>query len=131
MIRLLKRAGEFAIPTNKGDLRNFWIAAIGIRHDGVVVIARNGAVSDSDDENYQLIPTAHAEGRVLRKLGKGGTVYVSRIAKKDGKFAMSRPCPTCQTRLRSLDVKRVFYTINNNQYGIWLPKKDQDKVFNV
>lgn len=131
MLDLLKQAGQIALPTTDDDPRNFWIGCIGIRGDGATVISRNGAVFESAVDNYQLMPLSHAEGRVLRKLGKGGTVYVSRIAKKDGKFAMARPCGMCQTRLRALEVDRVYYTINHNQYGVWYPKEDQDKVFEV
>lgn len=131
MLEILKQAGQISLPTIPDDPRNFWIGCIGIRQDGVRVTSKNGAVYSSDVDNYQLMPLSHAEGRVLRKLGKGGVVYVARIAKKERKLAMARPCGMCQTRLRALEVERVYYTINHNQYGIWFPKDDQDKVYDV
>lgn len=131
MLELLKQAGKIALPTVDDDPRNFWLGCIGIRNDGVRVYGRNGAVFSTTVDNYQLMPNSHAEGRVLRKLGKGGIIYVSRIAKKERQFAMARPCGMCQTRLKSQGIERVYYTINPNQYGIWFPQEDIDKVYNV
>ncbi len=78
-----------------------------------------------------MIPESHAEGRVLRKLGKRGTLYVARVTKVTREFAMSRPCPMCQNRIKAFDVKKVYYTINKDQYGVWTPDTDLDRVYNL
>lgn len=129
MLNLLKLAGKIAMPTDINDMRNFYLGAIGIRKDGVLVSAKNGAVQSSDVELYQTIPTSHAECRALRKMGYGGILYVSRIAKGNGKLAMARPCETCQVHIRSMRVKKVYYSINSECYGIWDPVTDKDSVF--
>lgn len=129
MLPILLSAAEMAVPHFDQDRRNFWLGAIGIRADGATVSSRNGAVSYSASvETYHLNPNSHAEGRLLRKLGKGGIVYVARVFRKDRTLAMARPCGMCQTRLKAFGVKKVFYTIDDHHYGIWYPDKDKDKI---
>jgi tRNA(Arg) A34 adenosine deaminase TadA len=131
MLDFLKRAARIALPNNDNDKRNFWLGCVGIREDGAVVSSRNGSTAFSSSiEHYQLVPSSHAEGRVLRKLGKNGIIFVARVARKDGSLAMSLPCPMCQVRIRGFGVKKVYYTINSEQYGIWNVKKDEHRVFN-
>ena len=126
---ILMSASKIAIPNNKLDKRSFWLGAIGLRSDGVSVCSKNGASAFSTSvEAYHFTPHSHAEGRVVRKLGKHGIVYVARVARKDKTLAMARPCSMCRILLRSYKVKKVFYTIDNNHYGIWLPHKDTDVI---
>ena len=130
MLPLLMSAAKVALPTSSDDPRNFWLGCIGIRQDGATVSSRNGAVEYSTSiANYHFHPNSHAEGRVLRKLGKHGIVFVSRVSKKDHSLAMARPCGMCQVRLRAFGVKKVYYTINNDQYGVWYPSSDTDKIY--
>ena len=132
MLPLLLKAAEVALPTTDDDPRNFWLGCVGIRDDGVMVSAKNGATEFSDQvESYQLVPNAHAEGRVLRKLGKNGTLFVARVSRKDRSLAMSQPCGMCQVRIRAANVKKVYYTINDSQYGIWLPDTDKYRIYTV
>lgn len=132
MLEMLLKAAEVALPNDTNDLRDFWLGCVGIRQDGAIVHSKNGAIKYSTSvENYQLVPSSHAEGRVLRKLGKCGIVFVSRVAKRDGSLAMARPCPMCQIRLRAFQTQKVFYTINQTQYGIWFPESDKDKVYTI
>jgi len=132
MLPLLQLAAEVSLPTSDNDPRNFWLGCVGIREDGVQVSARNGATEFSYEvESYQLVPNSHAEGRVLRKLGKCGVLFVARVSRKDRSFAMSQPCGMCQVRIRAAKVKKVYYTINDNQYGIWLPDSDTYRIYTV
>lgn len=132
MLDFLLEAAELAVPTSTTDLRSFWLGAIGIRRDGVVVSSRNGAVSFSSSvQMINVNVTSHAETRLLRKLGKDGVIFVSRVLRKDRSLAMARPCPDCQLKIRAHRVKKVYYTINNNQYGLWLPNEDKDRVYTV
>ena len=126
---MLLLAAKVALPTIDDDPRSFWLGCVGIRKDGVIVSSRNGSSQFQDYiEYHQFNPNAHAEGRVLRKLGKYGSIFVSRVAKKDGSLAMARPCPMCQTRIKSAKISKVYYSINNEQYGIWYTDNDYDKV---
>lgn len=132
MLDFLLEAAELAVPTSTTDLRSFWLGAIGIRRDGVVVSSRNGAVSFSSSVQMMNVNvTSHAETRLLRKLGKDGVIFVSRVLRKDRSLAMARPCPDCQLKIRAHRVKKVYYTINHNQYGLWIPNEDKDRVYTV
>ncbi len=132
MLDFLLEAAGLALPTNSADLRSFWLGAIGIRKDGVTVSSRNGAVSFSSSVQMSNVNVnSHAETRLLRKLGKDGVIFVSRVLRKDRSLAMARPCPDCQFKIRAHRVKKVYYTINDNQYGIWFPQQDKDRVYTV
>lgn len=129
MLNILLMAAKVALPNNRSDIRDFWLGCVGVRKDGALVFSKNGAVYSTTVEDYQLIPDAHAEGRVLRKMDWGGTLYVARVKRKDGSLAMARPCPMCQNRIRGRGIKKVFYTINQNQYGVWFVKDNFDRVY--
>lgn len=132
MLPILISASRIAVPNDGNDKRNFWLGAIGIRHDGVSVSAKNGASAFSSSiENYHLTPNSHAEGRLLRKLGKYGIVYVARVSRKDRSFAMARPCSMCRILLKSNKIIKVYYTIDQNHYGIWFPHNDSDRIYEV
>lgn len=132
MHKMLQMAAGVALPTIENDTRNFWLGAVGIRQDGVIITARNGIAAHSTKvKDYQLQPNSHAEGRALRKLGKYGTLYVARVLRKDNSYAMARPCKMCRTRLAAAKIDKVYYTIDNEHYGVWYPEEDVDKVFDV
>ncbi len=132
MLPILLSAAEMAVPHFDQDRRNFWLGAIGIRADGATVSSRNGAVSYSASvETYHLNPNSHAEGRLLRKLGKGGIVYVARVFRKDRTLAMARPCSMCRIRLKANKVHKVYYTIDEHHYGIWFPNTNLDRIYEV
>lgn len=86
-----------------GAARRFYLGAIGIRSDGVIVQARNGAAIGPT-------PAAHAEGRLAAKLTPGSVVFVARALRKDDSAAMAKPCMACQALLRAAGVTRVYYT---------------------
>jgi len=90
--------------------RNFYLGAIAIRTDGAVVESYNLITRDPD-------PNAHAEYRLTRKVDYGSVVYVARIVRK-GQFALAKPCQSCMLSLVHHGVKRIYYTINSNEYGV-------------
>ena len=130
MLDLLLFAGNVALSDDDKDPRGFWIGAVGIRKDGTMVFSKNGSFFSSTNV-YQSVPQVHAEGRVLRKMDYGGILYVARVARKDFSLKMARPCQMCQVRIKSKGIKKVYYTINDHQWGVWYPKKDIDKIYNV
>ena len=130
MLDLLLLAAKISLPKDPNDARNFWLGCVGLRDDGVLVSAKNGSSQFSHSvEQYQLQPNCHAEGRVLRKLGKYGTIFVSRVAKKDGALAMAQPCTMCAVRIAAMKVRKVYFTINPAQYGVWTPSTDKYKIY--
>jgi len=109
--------------TSKDDKRSFLLGAIGIRNDGAMVRSLN---SPTENKNRK----AHAECKLCRKLDYGAKeVYVARVRMDNFEFAMARPCSSCRKILKSKKVRKVFYTINNSQYGVWFPDSDTDRVY--
>lgn len=87
------------------------LGAVGLRNDGVIVYSRNVASSEP-------APNHHAETRLVRKLTPRSEVWVARVAKGTGNWAMSKPCKNCEGRLRSAGVERIVYTIGPGEWGV-------------
>jgi hypothetical protein len=129
---LLREAAKFALPNIDNDLRLFWLASVGIRErDGVKIKSQNGAsrISTPQYKYEHSRQKSHAEGRICRKLGANGTIYVARVAKENFELKMSRPCNLCRSALRSYRVKRCFYSINETHFGCFYPAEDRDQIF--
>lgn len=95
----------------KKDERSFLLASIAVRKDGAIVSATNAA---SKFPNRQL----HSEYKVSKKCDVGSIVYVCRVRLLDGTFGMARPCRSCMKCLISRGVKKVYYTIDQNEFGV-------------
>lgn len=113
MHKLLERAARYAVKGNRK--RKAWVGSVGLRRDGVVVYASNGSPGGV---TVDRCPSAHAEAKLCRKLDWGATVYVARIRRDDGSLAMAKPCENCERLLRNKGVKKVLFTINENEYGV-------------
>jgi len=107
-IRYLNQAAHFARKNR--DMRTFFIGAVAIRGDKAVVSANNGS------QKYPT-PQHHCEARLSRKLDRNAVVFVARVL-ANGEWAMSKPCADCERALRRMYVKRVYYTIGPNEYGV-------------
>ncbi len=115
-------AAEAAIVSDdRSDHRAFLLGAIGQRSDGKLVKARNGSA------NVQ-VRKGHAEYRLQQKLDYHATIYVVRIRIDNGCYAMSRPCSQCRKCLFSKVVDKVYYSVNDEQYGIYYPAEERDVV---
>lgn len=70
--------------------------------------------------------SVHAEIDALKKITKGDKdakgciMYVARIC-KGGDVGLAKPCTRCKATLQQANIKRVFYTIDNETYGVWNP----------
>lgn len=115
-------AAKCAKISKSRDFREFKLGAIAIRADGVLAISANGSAMISTTDRRHYSRECHAEYRLARKLDKGAVVYVVRINKFD-EFKNARPCKTCENALRSHGVKKVYYTLSDNEYGVMHLKK--------
>lgn len=93
----------------RDDERIHRLGAVGVRRDGVLVLAANGPARNK-------LPAAHAEARLTRKLDSGSEVYVTRATAHG--YGLARPCGACQVRLRSKGVRRAYYTVSDTEYGV-------------
>ena len=116
--KMLKVAAAAALQgaARGDDIRTFFLGAVGIRNDGVLVASRNVASRD-------VALSHHAEARLVRKLTPNSEVWVARV-RKNGEWALARPCQSCQVRLKSAGIARVTYTIDENEWGVMELDKD-------
>lgn len=123
-------AADVAASTGELDKRSFLLGAVAIRgKDGVVVKSPNGATfSSAGHAEFNILPSAHAEYRALRKAGKNSVLFVARVLRKNGDFAIARPCGLCRIFLTSYNTKMVYYTIDENLYGTWNPATGEDRI---
>lgn len=91
------------VATHTDDCRAYRIGAVAVRRDGVIVTAAN------IPSQHQML-ACHAEARVLRKAGKGSTLYVVRVM-PGGFYGLARPCSGCAGLIRAKKVSKVFYTL--------------------
>jgi tRNA(Arg) A34 adenosine deaminase TadA len=99
------------VASSKHPSRHFLHGAVAIRKDGVLVKALNSPTKYPDKN-------AHAERRLSKKLTKDSIVYVVRIKLANKSFSNSKPCKACELALKSRGVKRVYYSISNNEFGV-------------
>ena len=111
--KMLTEAAAVAVnkSSKSDDKRSFFLGAVGLRNDGVFVFAKNVPATDH-------VPGHHAETRLVRKMTPDSTVWVARVARKDGRWAMAKPCASCERRLRSAGIRRVVYTIGPEEWGV-------------
>jgi deoxycytidylate deaminase len=110
---LLEKALQLA--RTSPDQKSFYMACVARRADGATVSSVNHCVRG------QCIPKHHAEARVLRKCDHGATLYVARVHKDRVTVAKAKPCKRCQSLIRNYGVKKVYYTIGPNEWGVWIP----------
>jgi len=115
-MRLLNSAIEIASQCK--DKKEFYLACVAKRSDGAIVQSVNHGYPD------QKVTMHHAEARVLRKCDHGSILYVARVHKDRETVANSKPCPYCQKFMRNMGVKKAYFTIDQNTFGIWYPEKD-------
>lgn len=103
------------IAMSKTNRRHFILGSLAIRNDGAIVTAYNSPT-------MQPMRHTHSEFRLSRKLDYGATVYVVRVNHKTLNFCMAKPCGACMKALLSKRVKKIYYTISNEEYGVIIPK---------
>lgn len=133
-MHFLMLAIKAAMPTSENDLRNYYLGCVGLRKDRTIIFSQNGAFvysSPIEMQKYKKLSSAHAECRALRKMDKGGELFVARIRKLDKSIAMAMPCQMCQVKIKAAGIKRVFFTINQHQYGVWSVSSDEYVIHNL
>lgn len=144
--KIFNRCAKIALPKSANDFKkNFWLASIGIRFDGCEVSSRNaivnvGNISWNTSDQFSKIPPymkiakSHSEVRCVSKMDQCGTLFVVRISKEPNiktgifDFKMACPCDICSMIIKSKKISRVYYTINNDQYGIRDIDSDNDLI---
>jgi tRNA(Arg) A34 adenosine deaminase TadA len=109
--KYFRLAKEVAIKGDSTNLRRHYrLGAVGIRSDGTVVTASNIVCQ-------QPHAHAHAEARLVRKLNHGSEIFVVRVL-RNGSLSNACPCIKCQNAMRLRGIKRVYYSISDEKYGV-------------
>jgi len=118
--KYLLRAVRAAKRENR-DLRAYAIGAVAIRSDGAIVQSRNGAATYV---NFRI----HAEQRLMQKCDSNAVVFVARV-RRNGELAIARPCVRCMAALKARRVKKCYYTIANNEYGVIDFRREEERNY--
>lgn len=111
-MKLLHEAARLAFSGDKR--KHHLLACIARRKDGATVSSRNGMTQVPR-------PSVHAEARALKKAGHGAILYVAKVQKRTGEWGLAKPCDNCMKLIRNKKVKKVYYTIAPNEYGVIEP----------
>ncbi len=93
--------------------KTYLFGAVAERTDRAIVVSTN--IRTQTPEH-----SAHCESRLLRKCGWGATIWIARVD-RNGNWAMAKPCIKCETLIRNKGVKKVYYTIAPQEYGVMIP----------
>jgi deoxycytidylate deaminase len=135
MIKWLKMAERFASEHVFDEDLAQKLCAIIVKGGNVVSVGYNKITTNSFVEHYtdaargcgrDYCLSTHAEmSAVLKARGKidlrGSKIYVTRVRPKGatiGRVGMAKPCPICQHVLYNYGIKRAYYTISDNEYGV-------------
>jgi len=59
----------------------------------------------------------HSEMRCLLRAKRGGdTMYVARLSKNGYSLRKAKPCETCKLALKDMGVRKVVYSVSNNNW---------------
>ena len=96
--------------------------AVLVKGGNIINAARNKWSYSSFGKRFRErdkgISTLHAElAAVLnldRSITRGTDIYVVRVDKA-GEFRMSKPCSMCETALKHVGIKRIYYTTDDGK----------------
>lgn len=127
----LQTAMVLAESNTYDDVLDYHLAAIIVRGGSVVSVGYNKSNTNSFVEHFadrvkgkrNFCVSTHAEmDAILRVRNKidltGCKIFVARKKLIDHSPGMARPCAICEEVLRSYGIKRAFYTIDTEHYGI-------------
>ena len=144
MHKFLKLAQHNAYAYEYDEYLEYHLCAVLVKGGQVLSIGYNKQATNSFVEHFtdrvrgvrDYCLSTHAEMDVVLKARnvtdlRGSKIFVARV-RRDGDLALARPCEICQEILYSYGVKRAYYTISNNEYGVMRVKNpENDKTVKV
>lgn len=129
-MKYLKLAEKLSLEYEYDDGLEYYLCAIIVKGGNVLSIGYNKKSTNGFVEHYADVArgirdycmSTHAEmDAVLKARGKhdlrGTKMYVVRT-KPSGGVGMAKPCEICQHILYNYGIKRAYYTIADNEYGV-------------
>lgn len=137
MHKYLLQAIEYARSHDYDKSLDYKLCAIVVSGGNVISVGYNKRNTNAFVEHYadqvkgkgrDFCMSTHAEqNAVLLARNKtdltGSKIFVARLRRHKGMdpIAMARPCPICENVLKAYGIKRAYYTIDNDHYGIMKP----------
>jgi deoxycytidylate deaminase len=84
-------------------------------HHHVVVVTKGGAVKSIGFNRNAVHAEVTALSRLWPDQRPGFKVWSFRV-RKDGTYAMAKPCPECQVFLQENGIKTVIYSDNDGEF---------------
>ena len=121
-IRRLRMAAKAAEQSGHDKFRH---GAVLIKGGSILNVAANSDNHSSFGQRFRTMPgkaTHHAElGCILgldRTSTQGSTIYVARV-NRGGDWKMSKPCSMCHEVMKYVGIKKVVYTIGEDEWGTY------------
>lgn len=150
MHKHLQLALQYAKEHTYHDSLDYKLCAIIVSGGSVISVGYNKRNTNAFVEHYadqvkgqgrDFCMSTHAEqDAVLLSRYKtdltGSKIFVARLRrhKTMDPIAMARPCAICENVLKAYGIKRAYYTIDNDHYGIMKPGSGNaglDKIIRV
>ena len=98
--------------SNKSNHKKYHLGCVIVKGSRILGIGWNiHRTHPKSPHQYKFIHAEFMAALNANEQIKGSTVYVFR-QKKNGKWAMARPCKDCMKYLINLEVKRIIYSFN-------------------
>jgi len=123
-------AEKYALDHKFDEGLEYFLCAVIVRGGSVVSVGFNKKPTNTFVEHYADIArgkrdycmSTHAELDAICKARakvdlRGTKLFVTRI-KPSGGMGMARPCEICMGALENYGIKRVYYSIEDNEYGV-------------
>lgn len=130
MLKFLEKARQYAVAHEYDPGIDYRLCALIVQGGKILSVGYNRKGSNSFVERYADLQrglrdyclSVHAElDAILRARSKidlrGTKMYVVRV-KAYGEFGMARPCEICEQVFKDYGIKRVYYSIQDNEYGV-------------
>lgn len=86
-------------------------------------------ISDRVYAGYRKRCCTHSESRLVKNHDCKKLIVI-RTRKAAPQLLLAKPCPLCQTFLKNKKIQTVYYSIDNDTYGIYYPQKNQNIIKN-
>jgi tRNA(Arg) A34 adenosine deaminase TadA len=98
--------------------------AVLVKGGSIISVSHNVSIPSKFADRYKIhggIATRHAEINCVlgldKKVTSGAVLFVVRVS-RGGNLRLSKPCPMCRSVLEYVGVKKVYYSIDNDEYGV-------------
>lgn len=129
MHRWLRSAVSLALTHQYDERLSFQLCAVIVRGGNIIATGYNkrnrnsfveyACANSAEEKDYPI--NTHAEmAAILSARNRtdlaGSKIFVARV--KPSGVGCARPCDACQFALERYGIRRAFYTISDNEYGV-------------